>query len=107
VGCRCIYIAGIIRGNFAHTVIEKEVIMKKEICNIKRIVRGQSATDGAGVKLNRIIATPDIDYIDPFVLLDELKSDNPDDFIAGFPMHPHRGIETITYMIHGNFKVAC
>lgn len=83
---------------------ESEKIMKKEICNIKRMVRGQSATDGAGVKLNRIIATPDIDYIDPFVLLDELRSDNPDDFIAGFPMHPHRGIETITYMIHGNFK---
>jgi redox-sensitive bicupin YhaK (pirin superfamily) len=80
------------------------VSMNKEICNIKRIVKGQSVTDGAGVKLNRIIASYDLDFIDPFVLLDELRSDNPDDFIAGFPTHPHRGIETITYMIHGNFR---
>ncbi|KPK35339.1 MAG: hypothetical protein AMK70_05495 [Nitrospira bacterium SG8_35_1] len=78
--------------------------MTKKNCSLKRVMRGQSVTDGAGVNLTRIIGSYNLDNIDPFVLLDELRSDNPDDFIAGFPMHPHRGIETITYMIHGNFR---
>lgn len=56
------------------------------------------------MRLNRIIGSHRLDYIDPFVLLDELKSDNPGDYIAGFPSHPHRGIETITYMIAGRFR---
>jgi hypothetical protein len=60
--------------------------------------------DGAGVRINRIIGSYQLDHIDPFVLLDEIKSDNPEDYIAGFPTHPHRGIETITYMVRGNFR---
>jgi len=71
---------------------------------VSRIVRGLSVIDGAGVRLHRIIGSPRLNYVDPFVLLDEFKSDNPKDYIAGFPDHPHRGIETITYMISGNFR---
>jgi len=62
----------------------------------------QPTSDGAGVKINRIIATRELDYLDPFLLLDHFGSDNPNDYIAGFPMHPHRGIETVTYMLKGS-----
>jgi redox-sensitive bicupin YhaK (pirin superfamily) len=60
--------------------------------------------DGAGVRLKRLFPTPELDNIDPFLLLDHFGSDNADDFIAGFPMHPHRGIETVTYMLEGRVK---
>ncbi len=60
--------------------------------------------DGAGVRINRVIGSSRLNYIDPFVLLDEIRSDNPGDYIAGFPKHPHRGIETITYMKHGSLR---
>jgi redox-sensitive bicupin YhaK (pirin superfamily) len=71
---------------------------------VTRILRGVSVIDGAGVRLHRIIGSPRLSHVDPFVLLDEFKSDNPKDYIAGFPDHPHRGIETITYMISGSFR---
>lgn len=57
--------------------------------------------EGAGVRLKRTIASPALDYLDPFLLLDHFGSDDPDDYLAGFPMHPHRGIETVTYMLAG------
>ena len=74
------------------------------IIEVKKIVKALSASDGAGVKLKRSIGTPEADYIDPFLMLDEFGSENKDDYIAGFPPHPHRGIETVTYMLNGEFE---
>ena len=71
---------------------------------VKKIIKALNASDGAGVKLKRSIGTPEADYIDPFLMLDEFGSENKDDYVAGFPPHPHRGIETITYMLHGKFE---
>jgi redox-sensitive bicupin YhaK (pirin superfamily) len=68
---------------------------------IDRVIDPMETTDGAGVRLRRSIATPTLDYLDPFLLLDHFGSDDPDEYIAGFPMHPHRGIETVTYMLEG------
>ena len=70
---------------------------------VKKIIKALSASDGAGVKLKRSIGTPEADYIDPFLMLDEFGSEK-DDYIAGFPPHPHRGIETVTYMLSGEFE---
>ena len=71
---------------------------------VKKIIKAINASDGAGVKLKRSIGTPEADYIDPFLMLDEFGSENKDDYLAGFPPHPHRGIETVTYMLHGEFE---
>ncbi len=68
---------------------------------IERILVPQWVREGAGVLLRRSIATRELDYLDPFLLFDHFGSDNPDDYRAGFPMHPHRGIETVTYMLEG------
>ena len=71
---------------------------------VKKILKAISASDGAGVKLKRSIGTPGAEYIDPFLMLDEFGSENKEDYIAGFPPHPHRGIETVTYMLNGEFE---
>ena len=70
--------------------------------HIIRRIRGMDTSDGAGVKLKRVIGQPGLDMLDPFLLLDEFRSDQADDYIAGFPEHPHRGFETVTYMLAGN-----
>lgn len=75
--------------------------MTPQTRTVARVLNPMPTMDGAGVKLRRSIATPMLDYLDPFLLLDHFGSDNPDDYIAGFPMHPHRGIETVTYMLEG------
>jgi len=70
---------------------------------VSRILEGIPTEEGAGVKLSRLLGTPRLDYLDPFLLFDEFRSDNTEDFIAGFPEHPHRGFETVTYLKRGKF----
>ena len=70
---------------------------------VKKIVKALNTSDGAGVKLKRSIGV-EPNYFDPFLMLDEFGSDNKDDYIGGFPAHPHRGIETVTYMLQGEFE---
>lgn len=76
--------------------------MKKRIAT--QIVRGQNAIDGAGVHLRRVLGIKTIKDFDPFLMLDGFDSVNPQDYIKGFPWHPHRGIETITYLIKGKIE---
>jgi redox-sensitive bicupin YhaK (pirin superfamily) len=71
---------------------------------VARMARGMPASDGAGVKLNRVIGTPQLPDVDPFLMLDEFRSDDAADYIAGFPDHPHRGFETVTYMLAGRMR---
>ena len=71
---------------------------------VEKIIEPVATSDGAGVKLKRSIGTHLIDYHDPFLMLDEFGSENKDDYIGGFPPHPHRGIETVTYMLRGEFE---
>jgi len=71
---------------------------------VERMVVGRETSDGAGVKLTRVLTQPLQRRLDPFLMLDAFGSDNPDDYIAGFPDHPHRGFETVTYMIAGRMR---
>jgi len=71
---------------------------------VERLVTGQATSDGAGVKLTRVLAQPLQRRLDPFLMLDAFGSDDPGDYIAGFPDHPHRGFETVTYMIAGRMR---
>jgi redox-sensitive bicupin YhaK (pirin superfamily) len=71
---------------------------------VVRKVRGQPTSDGAGVRMTRVIGSQALDSFDPFLLLDEFRSDDPNDYVAGFPNHPHRGFETVTYMLAGRMR---
>jgi len=71
---------------------------------VRKTVTGKKAVDGAGVHLVRVIGHNDTKDFDPFLMLDAFDSENPDDYTAGFPWHPHRGIETITYLIQGDIE---
>jgi len=71
---------------------------------IEKKVKGRETSDGAGVRLKRSLGGPQLGELDPFLLLDEFRSDRADDYIAGFPDHPHRGFETVTYMLAGNMR---
>jgi hypothetical protein len=80
-----------------------------ETCNmtprtLQRVIPSVSASDGAGVKLRRSLGESPLARHDPFLMLDEFYSDDPDDYLAGFPSHPHRGFETVTYMLDGHMQ---
>jgi redox-sensitive bicupin YhaK (pirin superfamily) len=72
--------------------------------DITRVARAQPTSDGAGVRLNRALGTAAVPIVDPFLMLDEIRSDDAADYIAGFPDHPHRGFETVTYMLAGSME---
>ena len=76
----------------------------KKIREVKQIVEGMLASDGDGVQLTRVIGSPQLNMLDPFLLLDAFGSDKPQDYIGGFPPHPHRGFETVTYMLDGKMR---
>ena len=71
---------------------------------VERLVQGQDTQDGAGVRLTRVLSHDLQERLDPFLMLDAFGSENPGDYIAGFPNHPHRGFETVTYMIAGRMR---
>jgi redox-sensitive bicupin YhaK (pirin superfamily) len=71
---------------------------------VSQVVSAQEASEGAGVRIRRSIGTPELDHLDPFLLLDEFKSDQASDYLAGFPDQPHRGFETVTYMLAGSME---
>ncbi len=78
--------------------------MSASIRPVAHRLRGLPTSDGAGVSLTRVIGTQQLSYLDPFLMLDEFGSDKPGDYIAGFPSHPHRGFETVTYMLDGRMR---
>jgi redox-sensitive bicupin YhaK (pirin superfamily) len=71
---------------------------------LARSTPGVPATDGDGVRMTRVIGSPQLDMLDPFLLLDAFESDRPQDYIGGFPSHPHRGFETVTYLLAGRMR---
>jgi len=78
--------------------------MAESPCKIERIVQGTPTSDGAGVRLTRLIGGAELPDLDPFLLLDQFGTDRAADYIGGFPSHPHRGFETVTYMIDGRMR---
>jgi redox-sensitive bicupin YhaK (pirin superfamily) len=84
--------------------MNSEAIVANTSRQVVQTLRGQPASDGAGVKLTRVIGQPRLPDLDPFLLLDEFGTDKPEDYIAGFPEHPHRGFETVTYMLDGRMR---
>lgn len=81
------------------SVLQNETVVQAR--KVEQLIVGQATSDGAGVKLTRVLTHQLQQRLDPFLMLDTFGSDNPDDYIAGFPDHPHRGFETVTYMIAG------
>ena len=78
--------------------------LSESTARVIRSLRGLPTSDGAGVRLTRVIGTPQLPDLDPFLMLDEFGTDRPEDYLAGFPNHPHRGFETVTYMLDGRMR---
>jgi len=74
------------------------------IRKIKKVLKSKPTIEGAGVHLKRAFGFHEVPKLDPFLMLDDFRSQNPDDYVRGFPWHPHRGIETITYVLHGQVE---
>ena len=74
------------------------------MASIVRVINGRRVSDGAGVDIRRVIGLAGADYIDPFLMFDDFRNDDPAGYVAGFPPHPHRGFETVTYMIKGKMR---
>ncbi len=85
-------------------IAERDAAAAQNVRAVERIVRGIPANDGAGVRLSRIIGQPGLPDLDPFLLLDEFRSEEASDYLAGFPDHPHRGFKTVTYMLAGRMR---
>jgi redox-sensitive bicupin YhaK (pirin superfamily) len=81
-----------------------EIRTESVVRPVRRVVRGMPTSDGAGVKLTRLIGAPEFSDLDPFLLLDQFGTDRAEDYLAGFPDHPHRGFETVTYMLEGRMR---
>ena len=82
----------------------EQITATNTIRELTNISQGQAASDGDGVKLTRLIGNQQLNMLDPFLLLDLFESDQPNDYIGGFPSHPHRGFETVTYMLAGKMR---
>ncbi len=78
--------------------------METKVRTIAKVIEPQPVVEGAGVRLKRSIGTRTLDHVDPYLLLDDFSSKNPADYQAGFPLHPHRGIETVTYLLSGTVR---
>ncbi len=76
----------------------------KQLRQVKQVIKGLRTSDGDGVQLTRIIGSHELNMLDPFLLLDAFGTDKPQDYIGGFPAHPHRGFETVTYMLAGKMR---
>ncbi|WDE08220.1 pirin family protein [Thalassomonas viridans] len=90
--------------DFANIQINEQTSQEKQTKELITATAGMRASDGDGVRLTRIIGTPQLRMIDPFLMLDCFESDDPDDYIGGFPTHPHRGFETVTYLLDGRMR---
>ncbi len=84
--------------------METEIKNHSKFRDVIATTQGMAASDGDGVKLTRIIGTPELRMLDPFILLDCFESDEAADYIGGFPTHPHRGFETVTYLLNGKMR---
>lgn len=86
------------------TLVQPQVQQVQRGRRVERIITGRPTSDGAGVKLTRVLTNNLQRRLDPFLMLDAFRSDDPNDYLAGFPDHPHRGFETVTYMIAGRMR---